>query len=185
MKRVFIALLLLMVSAAGCQKKDEPQQAAPAPQMPAVALQSNSEITMLQEAVRKAPSNTGGWIRLGNMLMDAKRFAEAVSAYEKALALDPKNVDVRVDLGTCFKNAGKPDKAVEEYRKALKTDPNHLNGHRNLGIVLGFDLKRKDEAVKELEKSIELAPNAPEVALIRQSIKEIKESALRGPMCFF
>ena len=31
--------------------------------------------------------------------------------------------------------------AVKEYRKALELNPQHLNAHKNLGVVLAYDLK--------------------------------------------
>ncbi len=173
MKKI-IALLLLALAVVSCQKKEEP---APQSQFPAGPVQSGplqNETVMLKDVLKNDPKNLGAWIKLGNTLMDAGRFGEAVDAYQKALALDPKNVDVRVDMGTCYKNSGRPDMAVKEYRKAIELDPRHLNAHRNLGVVLANELKDKAGAVKEFEKYLELAPNAPDAATIRSIIQQLK-----------
>jgi len=56
----------------------------------------------------------------------------------------------------------------------MKIDPRHAMAHLNAGVVLAFDLGRKAEAVKEFEKYLELAPNAPNAADIRQEIQKLK-----------
>ncbi|MGD0885783.1 MAG: tetratricopeptide repeat protein [Thermodesulfovibrionales bacterium] len=167
---VLISLLILVVA---CQQKQEQSGQGQSP----VGLNSSmADVSNLQEVVKKDPKNVGAWIELGNIFMDSQRFSEAVDAYQKALVLDPKNVDVRVDMGTCYRKIGKPDKAVEEYKEALKINPNHLNAHKNLGIVLAFDLKERAEAIKELEKYLELAPNAPDADKAKQLIQQIRSA---------
>jgi tetratricopeptide (TPR) repeat protein len=78
-----------------------------------------------------------------------------------------------VDQGTCYRGIGKFDKAVEQYRKALKIDPKFPNGHRNLAVVLAYDLHDTKEGIKEFQKYLEIAPNAPDVETIRQTIREL------------
>jgi tetratricopeptide (TPR) repeat protein len=79
-------------------------------------------------------------------------------------------------MGTCYRGVGQPEKAVEEYRKGMKIDPRHPMAHLNAGVVLANDLGRKAEATKEFEKYLELAPNAPNAADIRQEIQKLKAS---------
>jgi tetratricopeptide (TPR) repeat protein len=76
-------------------------------------------------------------------------------------------------MGTCYRGVGQPEKAIEEYRKGPKIDPRPM-AHMNAGIVLAFDLGRKAEDVKEFKKTLELAPNAPNAADIRQEIKKLR-----------
>jgi tetratricopeptide (TPR) repeat protein len=155
----------------GCRQQEQKQQ--PVNYIPA-APPAQFQIDQMTQAAKMAPKNVQAWINLGNSLMDAQRFGEAIDAYGKALALEPKNVPVLVDQGTCYRGVRQFDKAVEQYRKALKIDPNFPNGHRNLGVVLAFDLNKKPEAVKELNRYLELAPNAPDAGEVRQKIQELK-----------
>ena len=171
MKRLLTASLAVLLFLANCQKKEEPKIQ---PLLPSGPIQTQNEIVQLREAVRQDPKNVNAWTGLGNILMDASRFQEAIGAYQKALELDPKNVDIRVDMGTCYKNIGNPDKAVEEYRKALAIDPRHLNAHRNLAVVLASDLGEKKQATKEFEEYLRLSPNAPDADQIRQEIARLK-----------
>ena len=154
-----------------CKQKQEQKQ-QPVTYTPA-APPAQMQIDQLQLAAKQSPKNAPAWISLGDALMDTQRYAEAVDAYEKALALDPKNVNVLVDQGTCYRGVGRFDKAVEQYRKAIKIDPNFPNGHRNLGVVLAYDLHDNKEGVKEFKRYLELAPNAPDAESIRQSIREL------------
>ena len=43
-----------------------------------------------------------------------------------------------------------------------------------MGVVMAFDLKDKKEAIKEFEKYLLLAPNAPDAGEIRQRVQELK-----------
>lgn len=170
-------LLAIVLSASGCQQKEEPKPQYQFPSggpVQAVPIQAQDEVKILKDAVKSDPRNVNAWIKLGNIMMDSSRFNEAIDAYQKALDIDPNNVDVRVDMGTCYRGAGKPDRAAEEYKKALKINPNHLNGHRNLGIVLSFDLNDRAQGIKEFEKYLALAPNAPDAAQIREEIQKMK-----------
>lgn len=170
MKKILVVMVLILFAAA-CKQKEEPKGQY---QFPAGNAQTQDDTKLLEDFVKKEPGNVDAWIKLGNALMDTKRFNEAIDAYQKALAINPKNVDVRVDLGTCYRNSGRPAEAEKEYRKALEIDPGHLMARKNLGIVLAFDLQDKARAVKEFEKYLELAPNAQDAGQVRQTIQELK-----------
>jgi tetratricopeptide (TPR) repeat protein len=175
MRKRVLMIMLILIAVAGCnQQRQEPKGQAGYPGA-AVAI-SPEEMRLLEQAAKQSPKNAAAWTALGNALMDSNRFGEAADAYQKVLALDPKNVDVRVDMGTCLKNSGRPQQALEEYRKAIKMNPNHLYAHRNMGVVLAFDLKDKKEGVKEFEKYLSLAPNAPDAGEIRQMVQNLKSS---------
>jgi tetratricopeptide (TPR) repeat protein len=138
--------------------------------------QTDREMTMLKEIIAKDPGNVDAWIKLGNISMDSQRFQEAIHAYSEALKIDPGNVNVRVDMGTCYRNLGDPNKALEEYRKALQYNPNHPFAHKNLGIVLAFDLHRKEEAIKEFQTYLKLSPGAQDASQISQLVDELRKS---------
>lgn len=181
MKRMFMISCIVLFAFSGCQQKDDskPQFQPPVGQTGQGAvgsgpIQGFDKVKLLQEAVAKDPKNTNAWIELGNILMDTKRYAEAVESYGKALVLDPKNVDVRVDMGTCLKQSGNPDMAIKEYKTALEINPNHLNANKNMAVVFAYDLKDNRQAVKYFEKALALAPNDPDAGAIRAEIEKLK-----------
>ena len=174
MKKLLTAVALVIFTVAGCQQKEEPKSDYQFPAGPGGTVQTMDQEKMLKEVLSKDPKNLNALINLGNMMMDASRFNEAVDAYQKALDIDPKNVDVRVDMGTCYKNMGKPDIAVKEYRQALEVNPQHLHALKNLGIVYAYDLHDNKEAVKAFEKVLAIAPNDPDAERMKQEIQKLK-----------
>ncbi len=171
MRILLCAVLVMVFSVAGCKQKEASNNQVVAPPQVMISAQ---QIDNLRALAKMNPGKADGWIALGNALMDTQRFSEAIEAYQKALAIDPKNVDVRVDMGTCMRGVGKFEGAVAEFRKAIKLAPKHLNAHRNLGVVLGFDLKDREGAVKEFKTYLELAPNAPDGGQIRDVIAQLQ-----------
>jgi len=174
MKRALFVLLSIVITAVGCSQQRQEKSESPVVYPGAVTMISPDQIRQLEDLAKQAPKNANAWITLGNALMDSKRFSEAVDAYGKALTIDPKNVDVRVDMGTCLRSSGKPQQAIEEFRKAIKIKPNHLYAHLNSGVVLTYDLQNKKEGIKEFEKYLALAPNAPNAEEIRRVVQELK-----------
>ena len=172
----FVLFLIIFVSSC---KDNNPTTKYTPPPTAGLNLQNqiniDNTIKQLREILKEDPKNLNAWIKLGNILMDTKRFSEAIQAYSKALELDPSNTNVRVDMGTCYKNIGKPEIAIKEYKKALQYDPNHLYAHRNMGVVLAFDLNKTKEAIAEFETYLKLAPNAPDAARIKALVQELKD----------
>jgi tetratricopeptide (TPR) repeat protein len=173
LKNLLLACLSSLLLLASCQKKEEPKVQSPYPSSPIYA---EDELKLLRNEVNQNPKDIAAWIKFGNTLMDSHRYQEAIDAYQKALELDQKKVDVRVDMGTCFKYIGQFEKAVEEYRKAIAIDPRHVNAYRNLGVVLGFDLGNKEEAIKALEESLRLSPHGPDADNARKAIAELTKA---------
>jgi len=171
MKKLLVIFLAFFIFMSNCQKKEEPKVQEP---VSPNSIDAQNRIMQLQDAVSKDPKNLAAWIELGNMLMDSGRFQEAITAYQKSLDMDRNNVNARVDMGTCYRNIRQPDKAAEEYRKAISIAPSHPNAHRNLAIVLAFDLNNNKGAIKELEQYLKLAPHAPDAEEIRGLLAKLK-----------
>ena len=183
MKKILFLVALVALFVYGCQQKEEPKQQfqPPVGQVPpggpGAPGHGVDTAKLLQEEVKKDPKNVNAWVELGNLMMDTRRFQEAIDAYTKALELDPRNVNVRADMGTCYRYIGKPDSAVREYKKVLEVDPRHLNARKNMAIVLAYDLHDNTQAVKEFEKVLEMEPNSPDADRIRAEIQKLKGPA--------
>jgi len=172
MKELIVCMMLVLAMSA-CQQKEEPKSHD---HLPLAPLQAQDDLKIIREVTKNDPGNVNAWIKLGNLLMDSARFNEAIDAYRKALEIEPKNVDVRVDMGTCYRNSGKPDIAVKEFKKALEINPRHVNGHKNLAVVLAYDIGDKAQAIKEFEKTLQIAPNDPDAEQLKQEIQRLKSS---------
>lgn len=174
MRKILLLILVFIFALAGCQREEErPITGGPPGTTP---LAVDKEIKLLRSVLKEDPDNLSVLIRLGNAYMDTSRNAEAIEAYGKALAINPSNADVRVDMAVCYRNVGRPDVAEKEFRKAIEQNPRHAIAHRNLGVVLAYDLKRPREAAVMFERYLELAPNAPNADSIRDQIAKLKEA---------
>jgi len=173
---LFILVVIIILFMPSCTEKPDTPSPLPSTEGPDHSSAGvDRDIERLRQTVTKEPGNINARIELGNLLMDAGRFSEAIDIYEEIIGMDPENVDVRVDLGTCYRNSGEPERAVEEYKKALRYDPKNLYAHRNLGIVLAYDLGRTREAIAELEAYLRLSPDAPDALQVKEAIKELRE----------
>ena len=106
---------------------------------------------MVKAALEKNPDDATLMTKYGNFLFNTGKFSEAVTWFEKVVALQPDNADAKTDLGTALWNTGQKDKAMEQYQAALKIDPKHMPTLHNLTIVLEEDHKLP-EAEKVLKQ---------------------------------
>ncbi len=81
----------------------------------------------------------------------ARRFAEARSAIERALALDPFNPRTWRAAGSIDLASGRPKQAIARYDKALALNPSISNAQALKGYAL-IQLKRWPEAKKALDQ---------------------------------
>ena len=145
-----------------------PQQTAPAAD-PHIQL-----IETLKENVAANPADAAAWVQLGNAYFDANQPRPAIEAYQKHLELNPGNADAWTDLGVMYRRAGQPVEAIKAFDMAVEKNPAHQQARFNKGIVLMYDLNKKDEAVETWEELLRLnpqalAPNGQPVAdLLRQ-----------------
>ncbi|MBI4459627.1 MAG: tetratricopeptide repeat protein [Acidobacteria bacterium] len=85
-------------------------------------------------------------------------WAEAVRAYQKAVALNPKAVGALINLGTLYYNQGQLEQAELFFRSDLSVDPAYGLIHFNLGNV--FDGRNElDKARHGYEEAIRLDPD--------------------------
>jgi cytochrome c-type biogenesis protein CcmH/NrfG len=130
----------------------------------------------LEEAVKKNPQDLHAGIQLGNHLFDDNKPREAIRAYERALAIKGDNPDVLTDMGIMHRHLGEFGRAAELFTQAGTINPRHEQSRFNLGVVLFFDLNRKDEARKAWRELLGINPEArtPDGALLRTMLDEWK-----------
>lgn len=145
------------------------QQAQPAsPEMLAKA--AEPLLTQLQSN----PNDAETLAKLGNLYYDGQVYPQAISYYEKALALQPKNADVRTDLGTAYWYTGDSDKAIASFEKALAIQPNHPGTLFNLGIVKWQGKKDPKGAVVVWEKLLQTNPDYAQKEQVQMLIERAK-----------
>jgi tetratricopeptide (TPR) repeat protein len=80
-----------------------------------------------------------------------------LQAYERAAELDPYYGHNYFRLAWYHRNHGDFERAERLFRKALDFHPMSANYHSDLGVIL-WDLGRRAEAIKAVNRSIELEP---------------------------
>jgi tetratricopeptide (TPR) repeat protein/tRNA A-37 threonylcarbamoyl transferase component Bud32 len=105
------------------------------------------------------PNNMAAYNNRGRILMALGRFDEAVVMFEKAAELDHQNSFPLVNLAFLHILYAPDASAAEEAARRLVTlDSDVANYHAFLGWSLAVQL-RFDEAIEELERTLELEPN--------------------------
>jgi len=133
-----------------------------------------------EKAIELKPEEAAFYQNLGNILA-AQGEAEAANAsYEKAAqlaaTLDPGAAAATYyNMGVTHINAGNNEAAADALNKAIQTDPNHSESYYQLGIVmLGFG--KMDEAVGNLQKYVDLAPEGPNAETAQALVEQLKGS---------
>ena len=89
------------------------------------------------------------------------RFDEAVTSYDKALALDPNDAEAFYNRGGALEELKRFDEAVASYDKAIALKGDYAEAFSNRGVALQA-LGRLSEAVTSYNRAIALRANFPE-----------------------
>jgi cytochrome c-type biogenesis protein CcmH/NrfG len=160
------------------------REAAPAPRQEQARQDSaareeegrDRHILEMEQALRENPQDVNGWIQLGNHYFDARRPRDAVRAYGRALALKPDNPDVLTDMGVMRRQLGEFERAMENFSRAAQLSPLHEQSRFNMGVVLLYDLNRKEEARNAWSGLLSLNPDAkaPDGTPVRELLDAVK-----------
>ncbi len=166
-----IAGLLLGVIITQGSKKSSRTAAAPS-SAPLVSLQQN--IKTLEGIVASDPGNRNAWVELGNNYFQSDQPVKAVEAYDKALELDPNDPNVITDQGTMFRRLGWHDRAIDNFVRANNINPLHPQSLFNQGVVYRYDLMDFAKAQEVWSRYLELHPNDPRAAQVRQELEFLR-----------
>jgi Flp pilus assembly protein TadD len=120
--------------------------------------QLQEAVELLSRATREQADRPAYWFNLGVVLQKQGKPPEALSAYEKALALHPQYPEAHSNVGNVLMEVGRLDEAAAAYRRALQVRPDYVEAHNNLGVVLK-EQGKLDEAGMSYERALRLAPN--------------------------
>ncbi len=142
---------------------------------------NNQLLAHIAEEEAKAandPNNADIWGHLGNLYFDTDQYEKSIEAYQKSLALAPNNTNRMTDMGTMYRANGQFDKALETYDKVLALDPNHVNARLNRGVVLIYDLNRKEEGLNTWKILVQKFPDVkgPNGRPMTEFIKELEQN---------
>lgn len=117
-----------------------------------------------RETLRQNPNCWLAWNDLGRILDNAGHTRDAITHYQKALALKPDYADAHYNLGNACLQEGQIDDAETQYRKALEIDDQRAEVHNNLANLL-LQQGKVDEAIVHYKKALAIEPAYAESCL--------------------
>lgn len=95
---------------------------------------------------------------IGGSLMNARRFADAITPFEKVRAREPEDVHTLDVLGFLYYSVERFDEARECCEASLALGAENHYAHKGLGLCL-VKLGQTAQGITALERSIELKPD--------------------------
>jgi tetratricopeptide (TPR) repeat protein len=120
------------------------------------------EISLWQDAVRKAPTMYRTHMHLAGALMKEGNKEEALKHFERAASLAPDVVETHYNLGNAWKEAQNVIKAKDAYERSLALNPQFVAAWVNLA-ALYQDLKEYGKAENRLLKAEAIDPDAADI----------------------
>lgn len=140
----------------------------------------------LQQALDLDPSLLWAHFYLAKACMDLGRNDKAKEELERGLEMRPNVPHFLSLVGEVHRKLGKPELALEMNRKALEADPAMTPAHYYMALAW-MDLKKSEEAIRELESSVQSPYVAPEMYLTlgsqyfgRRKYREAEEVVRKG-----
>ena len=126
-----------------------------------VALQTRRTewgVELITKAIEINSTVASAHSNLATALSNLKRFDEALTRYDTAIALKPDYTDAHYNRGATLKELKRFDESVISYDKAIALKPNYAEAYNNRGNALK-DLNRLEEALASYDKAIALKPD--------------------------
>ncbi|PIP79489.1 MAG: hypothetical protein COW85_00925 [Ignavibacteria bacterium CG22_combo_CG10-13_8_21_14_all_37_15] len=107
--------------------------------------------------IELAPWHPEGWIRLGGLYFDNKKYLETVKVLSTAITKFPEDFTINLLLGVSFAQLDKHDSAKKYLNKAVELNGNDINALTSYGYTLS-QLKENEKAIFFIKKAITLDP---------------------------
>lgn len=109
-------------------------------------------------------------------------YEKAISKLKQAISYkkdEESMLSLYAELGNTYITLKKYAPAELALKEALKIDPDFINAHYGLASVYLHENKM-EEALKELQKVIEIAPDSTQASFARQTIQKINQEKLEA-----
>jgi tetratricopeptide (TPR) repeat protein len=97
----------------------------------------------------------------GLALVSAGNYTEAVSAFDRAIAIEPSYFEAWNGKADAYNRLGDYESALAASDRALAIEPSYVQGWINRGYIL-YNLGQYDEELAAYEKAIEIDPESPD-----------------------
>lgn len=168
---VFLALALYSWMDSG-SSRDPGLGMDAAPQQPSGA--DAEPETVFPKAEIPGPGEGLKLFRMGRVMHQAGRLAEARALYEDALRLDPEFVEAKNNLGVVLLAFKDYAAAEEAFFHVMDIRPDYVDAQYNLACLYALT-GRMDEALKALSRAVVLDPGARDWALMDKDLAGLRK----------
>jgi tetratricopeptide (TPR) repeat protein len=119
-------------------------------------------VKQLQALMNNTPADRELYVSVATVYSQAKQYAEAEQAANKALAQSSKPEEeeyARYLLGSIYERQKRYDLAEEQFKKVLAANPFNASAANYLGYMLADRGVRLEESLKYIQKAVQLEPN--------------------------
>jgi serine/threonine-protein kinase len=111
-----------------------------------------------REAIQINPNDGALQSALGHVLVEERKWDEAISALHAAISLLPDDPVAHNNLGVALQTVGNVADAIPEIREAIRLQPDYVEAHSNLGHALE---KQNDlsSSITEYHEVLRLKPD--------------------------
>lgn len=110
------------------------------------------------ELLPEAGENTSSWINQGQYLLTKKRYAEALTAYYRAIGLDQNNSEAWIGCGTVLQEMEEYDRGIAALNQALTINPNSSMALLTRGLIYK-QVERYEEALADFDNALKADQN--------------------------
>jgi tetratricopeptide (TPR) repeat protein len=128
-----------------------------------------------QKAIALKPDDAAMYTNMGVLLGKMGKHQESQEAFKKAASLSPGSAAQNFyNLGATLVNSGKAAEAAEAFKQAIAADPNFAEAYYQLGISLSGNPASMPDAIKALQKYIEIGQKPDQVEVAKQLITALQ-----------
>jgi tetratricopeptide (TPR) repeat protein len=143
-------------------------------------------IALLNDLVQVRPDDVRYLAMLGESHIALEQHAQAAQVYERAVALKPDSPKFWNNLGAAAKFSHDPQRSMEAFQKAVELAPSNSNYRMKLAQSLmdmariSMDTDKTDQAIRELNKVIELQPDNAHAHVYRSCLNLVLGKVREG-----
>ncbi|MCH8325874.1 MAG: tetratricopeptide repeat protein, partial [Bacteroidetes bacterium] len=111
-----------------------------------------------KQVTKLAKWNSEGWIRLGGLYFDNRKYDEAIKLMNQAVKQFPENFAINLIIGLSLAQTNKNEEANPFLNKAVQLKPRNINALSGYAFTLR-QLGENDKAIDYLKRALLIVPN--------------------------
>jgi tetratricopeptide (TPR) repeat protein len=138
--------------------------------------QNEEALAAYQKAIALKPDDAAMYTNMGVLLGKMGKLAESQEAFKKAASVNPGAAGQNFyNLGATLVNSGKSAEAAEAFKQAIAADPNFAEAYYQLGLCLSGNQATIPEAIKALQKYVQIGQKPDQVEVAKQLITVLQQ----------